>query len=70
MLELWDAPVLLDVVASGDGALEVEVLVDGRGSVFASKVTGRDPTPVRVRATRGSAALLGFRGETSERAGH
>ena len=66
--------VLLDVVASGDGTLEVRCLIEGKGSAFALEVTRGSGMPIRVRTScteRKGAAFLRFRrGGMSERAGH
>ena len=77
--EVWNALVLLDVVAPDDGALEGRSLVDKEGSVFALDVTRWNFTPTRARrscsvrtfyTTRSDAPLLGFRVGTSGQGDH
>jgi len=71
-LEVGDAPVLLDVVTSDDGALEVGFLVDQLGTIFTLEVTRGYGSLVRVGtpvSARGSDTLLGFGGGMSGREG-
>jgi hypothetical protein len=61
-LEVWNALVALGIVTSNHRALEVNFIVDGRGSVFALEVARGGVGFVRVRTCRGtrrSAALFG-----------
>ena len=64
-LEVGNAPVLLDVVASDNGAPGAKSPFDEQGAVFALEVARGDVTFVRVRAPAGarrSDAPLGFGG--------
>ena len=64
-LKVWDALVLLDVVASNNGASEARSLFDDQGGIFGLEVARGYITPVRVRtpaSARRSDALLGFGG--------
>ena len=72
-LEVGNTVVLLDVLASDDGTLEVGLLVNPLGTIFTLEVTRGDGTLVRVRtpvSAGGSDTLLGFGGgRTSGREG-
>ena len=72
-LEVWNALVLLGVVASSDGALEVGFPVDPLSTIFTLEVTRGDATLVRVRtpvSARRISTLLRFGGgRTSGREG-
>jgi len=60
-LEVGNTLVLLDVLASDDGALEVGFLVDPLGTIFTLEVTRGDGTLVRVQtpvSAGGSDTLL------------
>jgi len=64
-LEVRNALVRLGVIASDDGALEVGLLVDQQGAIFALEVARGDVTLVRVRtpaSARRRNALFGFGG--------
>ena len=63
-LEVGNAPVLLDVVASDDGALEVGFLVDRLCAIFTLEVARGVATLVRMQTdvSSGSNALPGSRG--------
>ena len=64
-LEVGNAPVLLDVVASDDGALEVGFLADQPRAIFTLEVARGDITLIRMQtaaSSRRSNALLGSGG--------